>query len=162
LLAGRRSQAPLRLQAGLGLAIDIAAGAFALHALMGLQTGVALLLVVNVGAGALLLRTRTRMAFASIAALITVGEYLLSTYAHDAWGRNFVEVVMLGVTDLAAALVTNRPGRQMQGTQALADRRGAEVADLAQLDELIIRRMRTGVMVVDAVISIQLVNEAAW
>jgi two-component system sensor histidine kinase PilS (NtrC family) len=53
-------------------------------------------------------------------------------------------------------------GRQMRESHALAAQRGVEVANLAQLNELIIRRMRTGVLVVDAGGVVQLTNEAAW
>ena len=162
LLAGRRSRASIRLQAAAGLALDMAAGAIALHALSGLQAGTALLLVVNVGAGALLLPLKVGMSFAAAGALGTIGEYLLSTYMHGGSTRNFAEAVMFGVTYLATALLTHLLGRQMVETQALAERRGAEVANLAQLNELIIRRMRTGVLVVDSVNIIQLINEAAW
>ena len=45
--------------------------------------------------------------------------------------------------------------------QQLANQRGDEVANLFQINELIIRRMRTGVLVVDADNRITLANEAA-
>ena len=46
-------------------------------------------------------------------------------------------------------------------TQQLADQRGAEVANLFEVNELIIRRMRTGVLLVDGDGEIRLANEAA-
>jgi two-component system sensor histidine kinase PilS (NtrC family) len=44
----------------------------------------------------------------------------------------------------------------------LAEKRGEELANLAELNELVIRRMRTGVLVVDGNHRIRLANEAAW
>lgn len=43
----------------------------------------------------------------------------------------------------------------------LAEERGAQVANLYEINELIIRRMRTGVLVVDTHNHITLANEAA-
>src|SRR5699024_181270 len=45
--------------------------------------------------------------------------------------------------------------------QDLADQRGAEAENLAGINELIIRRMRTGVLMVDATRKVRLANEAA-
>src|SRR3546814_3398309 len=62
---------------------------------------------------------------------------------------------------MSIAVLTYLLGRQMRESQALAARRGAEVADLAAINELIIRRMRTGVLLVDGDGHIRLANEAA-
>src|SRR3546814_9693741 len=62
---------------------------------------------------------------------------------------------------MSIAVLTYLLGRQMRESQALAARRGAEVADLAAINELIIRRMRTGVLLVDGDGGIRLANEAA-
>jgi two-component system sensor histidine kinase PilS (NtrC family) len=49
----------------------------------------------------------------------------------------------------------------MRAAEALAAQRGHQVADLSEVNELIIRRMRTGVLLVDTDASISLANEAA-
>ena len=56
---------------------------------------------------------------------------------------------MFAISFLAVATLTNLLGRQMRASVALAERRGAEAANLAEVNELIIRRMRTGVLLVD-------------
>src|SRR6185312_367059 len=61
----------------------------------------------------------------------------------------------------AAASLTRQLGKQVRDSQALADRRGAEAANLAEINELIIRRMQTGVLLVDGTGHIRLTNEAA-
>jgi len=68
---------------------------------------------------------------------------------------------MFSVSFLAIAMLTYLLGRQMRASQALAERRSAEVNDLAEINELIIRRMRTGVMVVGSDGGLRLANEAA-
>src|SRR5690606_41032512 len=61
----------------------------------------------------------------------------------------------------AVAALMHHLGRQMRVAQRLADQRGAEAANLAEINELVIRRMRTGVMLVDGGGRIRMVNEAA-
>ena len=68
---------------------------------------------------------------------------------------------MFAVSFFAIAMLTHLLGRQMRASQALAERRGAEVANLAEINELIIRRMRTGVLLVDGDGRLRLANEAA-
>jgi len=75
--------------------------------------------------------------------------------------RPLAERVMFAVSYLAIAMLTYLLGRQMRESQALAERRSAEIADLAEVNELIIRRMRTGVLLVDGEGRIRLANEAA-
>ena len=54
------------------------------------------------------------------------------------------------------------PGGALPETEALAERRGAEAIRLAEINELIIRRMRTGVLLVDRANFILRINESAW
>src|SRR3546814_12411854 len=52
-------------------------------------------------------------------------------------------------------------GRQMRESHAVASLRAAEVANLNEVNGLIIRRMRTGVLLVDRSGFVRLANEAA-
>lgn len=161
LLSGRSQRFRLEGLAAAGLGTDLAAGTIALHTLTGLQSGVALLLVFNIGAGSLLLPLRQGLGFAIAAALLVVGEHVFSSIVHFEL-TPIAEPVMFGVTYLATAVLTHLLGRHMRATQALAEQRGAEVANLSQINELIIRRMRAGLLVVDADNRIKVFNEAAW
>jgi two-component system, NtrC family, sensor histidine kinase PilS len=162
LLARRSPHLPLMPQVMAALTFDIAAAMIAIHAFGQVENGISLLLIVNIGAGALLLRLRWSMAFSIAAAAALIIEYLYSTDQIGAGGRNFAEVLMIGATYIAATILCRILARQVSDSNELAAQRGAEVANLAQLNELIIRRMRTGVLVVDAGGTIQLINESAW
>ncbi len=161
LLFGRNPRFSLEKQAAIGLTFDLLAGAVALYALVGMSSGVALLLVFNVGAGALLMPLRNGLAFAVAAGAVVLGEFFYSRMMLVSDGV-VAEPIMFAVTYLAIAILTNLLGQQMRASQALAERRGVEVANLAQINELIIRRMRNGVLVVDADNNIRVFNEAAW
>ena len=156
---GRRGQ--LRGQVMMGVALDIAAATLAIHALPGASSGIAMMLLFNVGAAALLLPLRLGLSMAAIAALALAGEFLWKAFVEGGDNRPLAELMMFGVSYMAMATLTNLVGRQMRASEALAEQRGSQAANLAEVNELIIRRMRTGVLVVDGDGSIRLANEAA-
>lgn len=142
--------------------IDIVVAALITHALPNATAGVAMMLLFNVSAAALLLPS-TRMAL--IVALMAIaglfGEYLVTAFHDQSESRSLAEVIMFAVSYLALAYLAHQAGQKARHSQALAEKRGEEVANLFEVNELIIRRMRTGVLVVDADNHIKLANEAA-
>ena len=50
----------------------------------------------------------------------------------------------------------------MRATEALAEQRSIDLANLSQVNELIIRRMKTGVLLVDDANRMHQINESAW
>lgn len=156
---GRRGA--IRTQALLGAGVDITAAVLAMHALPGSSAGIAMLLLFNVGAAAFLLPLRLGIGSAVVAALALVSEYVASGLLDDAVPRSLAEATMFGVSYLGMATLTNLVGRQMRASEALAERRGSQAASLAEVNELIIRRMSTGVLLVDGHGDIRLANEAA-
>ncbi|HVR82016.1 MAG TPA: HAMP domain-containing sensor histidine kinase [Luteimonas sp.] len=161
LLYWAHSRRALRGQVMVGTAIDIAVATLATHALPIAAPGIALMLVFNIGAAALLLPLRYGLGGAAIAAAAMFGEFVWSALRDGESTRPLAELLMFGVSYLAIAMLTYLLSRQMRASQALAERRGAEVEDLAKINELIIRRMRTGVLLVDGDGRLRLANEAA-
>jgi two-component system sensor histidine kinase PilS (NtrC family) len=100
------------------------------------------------------------LAVALLAIVALFGEYFFTTF-HDRASRSVAEVIMFAVSYLALAYLAHQAGLKARASQALADKRGEEVANLFEVNELIIRRMRTGVLVVDADNKVTLANEAA-
>lgn len=151
----------IRGQVLIGIAVDIAVATIAIHALPSSSSGIAMMLLFNVGAAALLLPLRLGLGVAVVASGALVGEYLWTVIGSGTPDRPLAELLMFSVSYLAIATLTNLVGRQMRASQALADHRGSQVANLAEVNELIIRRMRTGVLLVDGHGEIKLANEAA-
>lgn len=160
MLWGRRGAA-LRWYVVTGTVVDIAAATLAAHAFPAASPGISMLLLFNIGAAGLLLPLRYGLGLALLAGVALIGQFLWTTMFDPDSARPLAERLMFAVSYGAFAILTYLLGRQMRDTQALAQQRGAEVADLAALNELIIRRMRTGVLLVDANRSIRMVNEAA-
>jgi two-component system sensor histidine kinase PilS (NtrC family) len=159
LVAGLRGT--IRTQALLGIAVDVLAAGLAMHALPGSAAGISMMLLFNIGAAAFLLPLRLGIGCAVLAGLVLGVEYVASTL-HDGDPRgSLAELTMFAVSYLGIATLSNLIGRQMRASEALAERRGTQAANLAEVNELIIRRMRTGVLLVDGDGTIKLANEAA-
>ena len=161
LLLWRRGERPARTTALFwGGVADITAICITLHALPGASTGLAMSLLVNLTVAALLLPLQRAMLLAGLASLGLLLEHSLRLSE----GRDTSTPVELGLfitCYLALAWFGYQHGRSARQSRVLAEKRGAEVANLYEINELIIRRLRTGVLVVDAEDTITLANEAA-
>lgn len=154
-----RSNIPLKVAAALSL--DVVATTIAMFSIANPPTAIAMLLLVNVGAGALLLPPRLAGLFAALAAFGVLGQcvYGRTILQED---RNLLEAGLYGLSYFATATLCFVLGKQMRETEALAEQRGIDLANLAQINELIIRRMKTGVLVVDDANRVHRWNESAW
>jgi two-component system sensor histidine kinase PilS (NtrC family) len=159
--ASRTRGLTLRRQAAGGLVVDIAAAVIAVHAITDIATGVSLLLVFNIAAAALFLSLRTSLMLALLAALALSLPQLIAAMAQQN-STMAVQSVMVTITYLASAVLTYLLGNDMRVSQRIAQQRGEDLASLALINELIIRRMRAGVLVVDETNHVRVINEAAW
>lgn len=146
--------------AAFSIAADVILVTTILHGFGTLETGLALLLLFSVGISGLLLSLRVTLLFASI---ITIGLLLDALLSNDGQmtGSAAVLAAFYGIAAFATALATSLLGRWGRGYQLLAERRGNDLANLERVNELIIHRMRSGVLVVDENNQIRQMNESA-
>ncbi|WP_459001955.1 sensor histidine kinase [Stenotrophomonas sp. PSU_St103] len=140
--------------------VDIIAATLLAHALPGASAGISMSLLFNIAA-ATLLPLSWGLGLAVAASLATGIEYLWKVLEGGDPTRTLAELAMFATSYLALAFISYQVGNRARRNQQLANQRGDEVANLFQINELIIRRMRTGVLVVDADNRITLANEAA-
>nr|WP_221195511.1 ATP-binding protein [Luteibacter sp. Sphag1AF] len=145
-----------------GLVADVLAAAAALILMHDVRMGVAMMLVVNIATGALLLPLRLSMFFAAIASLAMLGHTFFEASPSDGGDREMLEYALFGLAYFAAASLCYLLGRNIRASEALAEQRGIDLANLSQVNELIIRRMKTGVLLVDEGNRIHQLNESAW
>ncbi|MBS0462539.1 MAG: HAMP domain-containing histidine kinase [Proteobacteria bacterium] len=150
-----------RHQLGVGVVLDLCVFAVLLHALPAFSNGIGLLLLFNVGAYALLMRLGFGLTLAGVAALIQIGDVVVAQLSGGE-ARPLAQAVMFGASYLLTAMLTYLLGRQLRETEGLARQRGVEVDTFARVNEMIIRRMRTGLIAVDSGNTIRLCNESAW
>ncbi len=158
---GQRHAMPVPVQVGLGIAVDIVVSAVAVHAMPSVASGIAVMLLFNIGATALLVPLRYGLLAASAAGTALLAQHVWNLLSHSGGTRPAAEIAMFTVSYLAIATLTSLLGRQLRASEALAEQRGSQAASLAEINELIIRRMRTGVLLVGREGDIRLANEAA-
>src|SRR3546814_9257112 len=90
-------------------------------------SGIALMLMFNVGATSMLLPLRYGLAAGAMAGGAMIGEYIWTTLGPNANDRPLAEPIMFAVSFLSIAVLTYLLGRQIRESQALAERRGGEV-----------------------------------
>jgi two-component system sensor histidine kinase PilS (NtrC family) len=166
LIVATQTRWSMTWQVAMGLLLDLCVAALILRTSSGADTAISMLLLVNVGAAALLLPWRPTAIFASLSAALPVAGYFLQQFGRTSTDshaeHSLAEATMFSISYASVALLTHLLGRQMREQAQLVAQRGADLASLSQLNELIIRRMRIGVLVVDAAGGLQLNNEAAW
>ncbi len=144
-----------------GVGLDIVAASLLSHALPGASAGISMSLLFNIAAAATLLPLPLGLGLALAASAATAAEYVWRVVEGGAPSRTLAELAMFTTSYLALAFISFQVANRARRNQQLANQRGDEVANLFQINELIIRRMRTGVLVVDGQSRIHLANEAA-
>lgn len=159
---GRRLIGPATSHVFRGLMIDILAVSVALTATDGVDPAIATLFLVNVSAAALLLPPRAAWAYGVIAVVVVFVSMVLPALSQHGDRSNLLAASLFGAAYLAATALAQMLRRQVHETHALVAKQEIDLANLTELNELIIRRMRTGVIVVDGANQIHAMNESAW
>ncbi len=142
------------------LVIDIATASLVLIALAG-HTIVPMMLLVNVGIAALLLPRRAFL-FAALAALGVVIPFAYAQLVGEGTQHPTTETISIIVAYFVAGALLRYLGGHMRATEDLAAQRGVDLLNLEQVNDLIIQRMKTGVLLVDQANHILRINESAW
>ncbi len=142
--------------------VDIALLTLLMHTSGGMSSGLGLLLMVAVAGASLMLGKRMTIFFASLATVSVLIEHswgFLTSAEQIADG--YPQVGMLGLGLFATATLAYTLANRLRATEALAERRGVDLANLAQVNELIIQRMQSGVIVCDRSGRVRTINSAA-
>ncbi len=162
LLLNRRSMDHIRTAVASTLVIDIVAAILAISAMHDARIGIAMMLAVNLSAGALILPLRLSSFFAALATLGMLGHTFFGAVSNAPGDRDLLESALFGLAYFATTALCSVLGQQLRATEALAEQRSTDLANLSQINELIIRRMKTGVLLVDDANRIHQINESAW
>jgi two-component system sensor histidine kinase PilS (NtrC family) len=146
--------------ASFSLATDLVLVGSVLHCFGGLESGLVILLLFYIGISGLLLRTHTTLLFASLVTIGLIVDTLLATKGQFE-GATGAQVALFGIATFVVALSAAMLGNWGRKYQMLAERRGNDLANLERINELIIHRMRSGVIVVDEQGQIRQMNESA-
>ncbi len=140
---------------------DIVAIILMMHSSGGVGSGLGMLLVAAIAGGGILTEGRIAILFAAMASLAVLAQQIFA-WVHETFpSTNYSQAGMLGITFFATAFLAYVLAKRVRVSEALAEKRGVDLANLAQLNEHIIQRMQSGVMVLDEKDQIRLVNESA-
>ncbi len=142
--------------------LDVILLTMLLHASNGLSSGLGLLLVVSVGGSSLMLGTRLTIFFAALATVAIGVEVNWAFLTGGVWATDgYTQAGLLGLGLFATAALSHTLAERLRATEALAQRRGVDLANLSQVNELIIQRMQSGVLVCDAQGQVYMLNKSA-
>ncbi len=127
----------------------------------GITNGLANLVIISVAAGNILTPSRMGTFYAALAALCSLGISSWAVLVLDESGDDIVRAGSLGILYFAAAFILQNISRRMMRSEALASSRARSIAELEQINQQIIQRMRTGILVLDRSGQIRLANAAA-
>ena len=150
------------LQTILQILVDIATITLLLNASGGPASGLGILLIITVATGSLLMPGRMAFLFAAVAAMAVLGEQLYSTlFTGLPRGGGYTQAGLLGAALFLTAGLVYLMARRIHASEALARRRGIDIANLARLNTHIVQRLQAGILVTDHRQHIRLINDTA-
>ncbi len=141
--------------------VDIAVITLLMHASGGVGSGLGMLLIVAIAGGSLLMEGRAARLFAAVASLAVLAEQVYVRLEGALPDGSYTQAGLLGGSFFATAILAHVLARRLRESEALAEKRGVDLENMAQLTEYIIQRMQTGIVVVDEGGKIRLINESA-
>ena len=160
-IAGRLRRPDFDTQAILQIYIDIFTVSLFMHASGGVSSGFGMLLIVAIAGGSILTRGGVAMLFAATASLAVLGQQYYGWATGLFSTASYAHVGMLAAAFFATAYLTYISARRIRISEELAAEREVDLANLAQLNEHIIRRMQAGILAIDAQGYIRLMNRSA-
>ncbi|MBL8522009.1 MAG: HAMP domain-containing histidine kinase [Betaproteobacteria bacterium] len=148
LTAQARVPAPA-LHLTLQVAVDVLAITVLMFAAGGVKSGLGLLLLVSIASSSLVSRGRIAYFHAAMAALAILIEQSWRLLALDAPVAEFVQAGLLAGSFFLIAALSYTLAKYAEGAERVAAARGVDLANLAQINELVIRDMLDGFIVVD-------------
>ncbi len=127
----------------------------------GVSSGWGTLIIAPIAGAALLLPGRTALLFAAYGTVALIFQELYGDITDVILNTAFTQAGLLGIALFATAFLAITLAKRASESAALAEKRGIDLANLAQLNEHLINRIDSGIIVVDEDSSIKLMNRAA-
>jgi len=149
-------------QANILAFLDVTLITLLMHSSGGISSGLVLLMVVAVAGISLMLDKRDTIFYAALATVGALVEHLWPLASGQPINMDELpQVGMLGMGMFATAFGGYTLASRLRATEALVEKRGVDLASLTHVNEMVIARMQSGVLVCDSDGAIRLVNQAA-
>jgi two-component system sensor histidine kinase PilS (NtrC family) len=157
----KRRWPSLHAQAFIHVAFDIVAVTALLVTSGGTASGAGLLLIMPVAGVSLLMAPRIATTIGAIAALCVLGQQIMLWFSGVSDSSDLTQAGLLGGVILIAALAVAPLAGRLRESEALVRQRDLDLANLAELSQYIVERLRESLVVVDEQDRIRLINESA-
>ena len=161
LLFGWQQYSPNSAQVFAIVLIDIVAIMLLMNSSGGIQSGLAFLLIVCVAAGSLFVSGQLALLLAASASVCVIATSVSGLLDQASSANTVFQAGLLGILLFVTALIFQQLTRRLHSAQQEAQQKTRSASQLQQLNEHIVRRMRTGIVVIDNNSTIQLINDAA-
>lgn len=142
------------------LIVDIAAIAALSLASGGIDSGIAGLLIIFVGAGAFVLRSVLSLFFAALATLSVLGVQAWLDINGISAGQ-YPAAGLLSAVIFAVVIAIRPLVRRLAQSEALARQQVIDIANLAELNRYVVQHLREAILVIDGDGRVRLMNDAA-
>lgn len=157
----KRRWPEIGIQTAISVSVDILVIILITYSSGGMNSGLAALLVLPIGAASFIVRLRLGLTFAALAALALLAQQLLTSLEGRGDGADFAATGIVGALMFVVSLGMSPLARSLRESEELVRKREADVANLAELNQFIVQHLRESILVVDANDSIRLINESA-
>lgn len=161
LILGFQRTIPSNFQLFLIIVVDIAVLSLLTLASGGLETSLGMLMIVSVAAGSIFFAGNIATLIAALATLAGLGITIYLNLLIEQDAKHFIQAGVLGILLFATSWVFRTLSERIRRSYNLAEVQSKNIAKLEQINEMIVQRMRTGVIVSDAQQGIRIMNSAA-
>ncbi|MFK7795615.1 MAG: PAS domain-containing sensor histidine kinase [Gammaproteobacteria bacterium] len=127
----------------------------------GIDSGWGTLILAPIAGASLLLPGQTALLFASYGTVGLILQEVFGDFSGTISNTSYTQSGLLGVALFATAFLAISLAKRVSESTALAEKRGIDLANLSQLNNHLINRIESGIIVVDEDNSIKLMNRAA-
>jgi two-component system sensor histidine kinase PilS (NtrC family) len=146
LIASRRR---FHLQLGLQVSADILFIVVLMFASGGIPSGLGLLLLSGLAAAGLISRGRLTLFYAALASIAVLLEHTVQVLFYFGLTADYIQAGLLSIGYFTTAWVAHTLARYLVATEQLAAQREIDLANMAEVNQLVIQDMQDGVLVVD-------------
>ena len=149
LVPARMHEPNLTLQVTAGVVADVAAIVLLMYGSGGVKSGLGIMLLVSLAAAGVITRGRLAFFHAAFASLALLVGQAFEVWHFDAAAQDFLQAGLTCVAYFATAGLASTLAQYARTSERIAEEQKVDLANLSQINELVIRDMQDGIVVVD-------------
>lgn len=139
----------ISLQVTAAVLVDVLAIVVLMHTSGGIRSGIGVSLLISLAAAGLITRGRLVFFHSAVAAIAILVEQAFQMWRYDAPASDFVQSGLTSMALFATAGLGWTLARYARTSETIAQQRTIDLANMSQINELVIRDMQDGFLVVD-------------